>query len=486
MSLSLQAKEKLYNAKQASKIKIELDKEGLKYNIQKRVKTQLVYYVVTPRRLKKNRQIRVKKRSMSIVRVFDNKKLANKFIGFMQKKYPKLPMYILKKQKKHNRYSFKIVDESIYEWDLSPGHARAVFSQDAKKYSSQFYDLKTGLDFQINSLQLRTNIRAESLIEKNSRANISEARVGLDEFYGKWNSDKFSLTLGRQLFSWGIFDEFSQFDRVSFRNINRFPFDVQDMYRRPITAARLTNYIGSLTIDSFVEFISEEDRFLSKNANFSPIAESTLTLVEVPRQEASYGIRVKSFGGLEYSLNFMRAPTLLPVVYLNKNFELETTYPNEELMGIDVVHSIDNLLLKFEVAYFNKAVGVDDDLNFILGKRNSYSVGFDSYFSFFDFNWNFQARSEEFTDDDSGEITRSSIFISEFRKKFFAEKLTLGLRNIIFGADGSGYQKLFLGYTYSDSLDFELSQHSFDGRADSTFGTFADKDYIDFSFKYLF
>lgn len=480
------AKERLYSAKQASKIKIELDKEGLKYNIQKRVQTKIVYYIVSTKKLKQSRQIKVKKRSMSVVRVFENKRKARKILTYMKKKYPKIPLYILKKQKKHNRYAFELVDESLFEWNLSPGHARAVFSQDANEYSSQFYDIKTGLDFQINSLQLRTNVRTESLIEKNSRANISETRVGLDEFYGKWNSDSFSFTLGRQLFSWGIFDEFSQFDRVSFRNINRFPFDVQDMYRRPITAARLTSYIGSLTIDSFLEFVSEEDRFLSKNANFSPIAESTFPLIEVPRQEASYGIRVKSFGALEYSLNFMRAPTLLPVVYLNESFELETTYPNEELMGLDVVHSLGDSLLKFEYAYFSKAIGVNEDLSLVLGKRNSFSIGLDSYFSFLDFNWNFQARSEDFVDDDSGESTKSSIFISELRKKFLAEKLTIGLRNIIFGDDGSGYQKVFLGYTYSDSLDFELSQHSFDGRADTTFGVFAEKDYVDFSFKYLF
>lgn len=426
------------------------------------------------------------------------------------------PKYIITYQKPPKEFWFKSLNYSLAQSKL-----RAETHLMNSDYSAQYFDLHSGVEINSDHYAGKVMGRLTYLSEVNEFDSFKTTDFELDETYLNRELGAGQLTVGKQLFSWGVFDEFSNFDRVNLKNLPRFIFDSGEKYRRPITAFRYEYYKGSWKIDSFYNLGLESGKILDEKSiwfgvnreegiirggDTSLLDPSLIKLVDIhsnDKIDSGYGIRVSRTGTGDLSFTYLKSYADLPILKfsdrlrsdLNSNFVtldgldegVELVFVNEDVLGVDYVQMLGDHLYKLEFSYIPNSPVVDKTLDLTEVAKYRISIGGD-----IEINWKgttivWQMIHEEVIDDTElfldDTLTQG---ILQSSSRFMTDKLSLGLRTVLNFNDNSFYLSPFTNYDFRDAHNFGVSYHYFTGDNDSFFGYHEDHSFLALKYNYIF
>ena len=414
------------------------------------------------------------------------------------------------------------IESSNLEFNLAQSRIKYnyMFGVD-EEFRGEFLSLVSGVELDQESSSFKFMGRLEYYSEDKPTNDLYASKFTLDEaFYNKKISSG-QITLGKQLFSWGVFDEFSNFDRVNLKNLNRFVFDSGEAYRRSITALRMENYLGNWKFDSFIDFGIEEGIFPSENSLWSGVdrengrlrgADSELISSDLvknvsshfsKRNKPSYGLRSSYSGDGDISFTYLRAytdsPTLsisdtLRAQFLTNTIDLnglnegiDIKFYQEDVFGVDMASTLFGQLYKFEISYIPNSKALNEELLLEDYPKLRASVGGDFEIDSLNSTLTWQYIHEEFlTSDEFLFDSKLSQALLQFSKLTKQDLLRFGLRSILNLNDNSYYLSPFFDYEITDSDTIGASYYYFTGEDNSFFGYHRNHNFLSFNYKKLF
>ena len=451
----------------------------------------------------------------NVKKVFINKGFKAKHLVILRKKSPITVFKIktLKKRPKAQQNPLALFDLRMAQTRIRVEYG-AGGSED--RFSNTYGNLLTGIELSHPSYLIKTLGRVEYYKE-----DYQEEVYELDETYLTTQIGNAQLTLGKQLFSWGTFDEFSTFDRVNIKNTQRFVFDSGENFRRPITAARLEMYSGSFKLDTFIDFGLESGRKIVRNSRFGYFNPETgeirgadpdlvpPTLIKNTtthfdgREKISYGARLSYSSNFDFSLNFLKAHNDFPMAKVSDELRAEVLsnsitpvglnaginmqYFQEEVIGVDFAKTIAGQLYKFEVAYIQNSPTLDSSLKIQEFNKSRLSLGGD-------FELDSLATTLTWQIVNQTVLTSEEILMNKEMNQVILQSSTdtmldkgrYGLRIIANTSDSSAYASPFFDYDYNDNLTLGLNYHYFTGEDYSFFGSNKEDNFINFKMRLLF
>ncbi|MFT6633379.1 MAG: hypothetical protein ACJAS4_003349 [Bacteriovoracaceae bacterium] len=428
----------------------------------------------------------------------------------------KKSQYIISYDKPKDETWFKALDYSIAQSKLR--FETHILDSD---YESNYLDFLTGAELNSDSYEGKIMFRASSLTEKNENNKFSDSELELDETYINRTIGDGQITIGKQLFSWGVFDEFSNFDRVNIKNLKRFIFDSGEDYRRPITAIRYEHYLSDWKVDFFFNFGNETGKILSEDSiwfgvdreeglirggDTSIIDPNLIKFVSIHQNdniENGHGLRLSHSGAGDFSITYLRAYADLPILkFSNKlkseinsnsispsglNSGVELLFVNEDVFGLDYVRTIGEQLYKLEFSYIPNSLVVSKELDLIEVQKGRFSVGGDIELNLFSTTIVWQLIHEKTMSSDqlflNDTLTQSIIHTSS---RFNADKLETGVRFVFNNNDNSSYLSPYLNYEINDSNTLGGSYNHFNGESDSFYGYHKNESFMALNYSYIF
>ena len=390
-----------------------------------------------------------------------------------------------------------------------------------ESYNGSYIDLLTGVEVDKENYTLKLMGRIESFNENNRIGNLNKTIYNFDEFYYKTDVLSSQITIGRQLFSWGTFDEFSNLDRVNTKNLARFVFDSGEIYRRPISAIRIETYISDFKIDTFYDFgLETGQRFIENSLwaglNFkdglirggdptllNPNLVQNVSKSFAGRMEPGYGIRSSYSGWADVAFTYLRAYPDFPILKISntlKNQILTNSvnqagledgvtigFEQEDVFGLDFTKTFWGQLFKFELSYIPDSSVLVESLEIKNIPRSRTSIGGDLELDLFATTITWQYISERLiTSENTFLDLELNQFILNTSSSFIQDKLQVGLRYISNLNDNSSYFSPYANYDLSDSDLIGIYYSYFNGEENSFFGFHKEDSILSLNYKKLF
>ena len=518
------------NTKKISRYIKKLKAKNINYKIKKSSYIRPVY-LVSVQDYKRYKNSRIKTKSRILIK---NKLFFIQYITASPKKALEVKKLLikngilarhikfLKRKRKINMYSIiKSKETQIPSWidevDTRMAQTRInTHFGSGKDFVNNYGSVVTGMEFDHPGFLFKLKGRAEYYQE-----DYDETVIELDETYITKQIGNSQMTIGKQLFSWGAFDEFSTFDRVNIKNIQRFVFDAGEAFRRPISGIRLENYFGAFKLDAFYDFglesgrkIVEESRFSGYDRENGRIRSADPELIDPTlvknvntyyqfRDKQSFGLRLSYSSDFDLSLNYLRAYNDYPMVEISKTLRSEIltgfvtnaglaagltlAYYQEEVIGVDFAKTWWGQLFKFEAALINDTPVIDENLTLQKYSKSRFAMGGDIELDSLSSTITWQFVNEKLLTSDeillNKELTQ---YIIQTTTSFWLEKARTGIRFVANSNDTSFYLAPYIDYDYSDRLIMGLSYHYFEGEPETFFGFNRDDKFASFNLKYLF
>lgn len=417
-----------------------------------------------------------------------------------------------------------IEDAQSISTEYSLAQSKIIFegqSGNSEEYQGRYINALTGVDFETNKYSGKIMARVETFFEKTSRGETKDSFFEIDELYIKKEFGNSQLTFGRQLFSWGVFDELSNLDRVNIKNLPRFVFDYGESYRRPVSALRFEYYSGNLKIDTYLDFGLEPGKEVNEDSLWSgydrsngvirgadpelmtPVLVKNMSTSFGKRDELGYGVRITHSDSGDISLTYLSAYSDMPILKVSDELRsqvlsnsvnssglakgVELAFVKENVFGIDYAKTIGGQLFKIEFSYIPKTLVLNDLLSLEEVPKARYAIGGDIEIDLFSTTIVWQAISETLLTDKVTLVDKQlTQYILQSSSRFIEDKLELGVRLVYNGNDSSYYNSPFMNYEYSDSDIFGVSTHLFSGADNTFFGHHKDDNFSSLSYKRLF
>ena len=425
---------------------------------------------------------------------------------------------------KYNEEVVKEVDEVESELNLSLAQSRlhTEFQQGEKGELSSIYSyLLTGVEIEEDYYSGKFLARINYDSESNEYTNINESNIELDEFYLNKSFGDFQVTIGKQLFSWGTFDELSSFDRVNLKNTKRFVFDFGEEFRRPITAFRIQYYFGDYKLDTFFDFGLEEAKSMDIESRWSGLNQETgiirgvdpslvssslvknVTIHEKQKEHVAYGLRLSYSGEGDFSFNYLNAYSENPALRISTTLRneillnsvslvglksgIDFDYFRENVFGIDYSNNMFGDLYKFEFSYTVDAPMLSEDLRLVKVPKFKSMIGGDIEINLFATTLTWQYSHEKYSSDTELLLDDSlDQFVLNSSSFFLEDKLEAGLRVLFNISDSSRYTSPFFNYELSDNENLGMYYSLFEGSDNSFFGHHSDDSLFGLKFQRLF
>lgn len=527
----------------AHKVIAKLKNLGVEYKIS-RIKKNNIYYelYVQDLRLYRTKKIQRNKRRIikrkTYLQQSSSKDLTR--INIIKKRLVKFGLnqrHILILKKKQQKISYKITYNKIAkvpveeEANTALAQSSIVLSQEvsdkSKEYVGSFINVVTGMEYEksrfFGVLKLRAEKYDQNYLYLNSeeKEKSSSNHFELDETYLKFTQERYSLTLGKQLFSWGVFDELSFFDRVNIKNNERFIFDFGEQYRRPLTSLRYQYLFDSSKLDVYVDFGVDKSRLPKLTSNWSgvdvyngrirgiPLSDIEQNIIKnmnlnlIERNSPGIGMRYSFSNSVgDFSFNFIRAHSNtfsikfsreLQAALLTNVFSMsalkkgvDVYFPVETVVGLDYTNAFGAFILKMELGTILDSPYLDK--NFNLEKQNKIvgGIGGEYEMDSIPFRLDFQYVIEKLNQDDVWGRTKYDRFFYRVSKKFLREMLEIGIKQIITLVDDSYYSGLYIKYEWTDNFSSELGGNTFNGKDGTFFGYHNEDSFSYLKLKYLF
>jgi hypothetical protein len=409
-------------------------------------------------------------------------------------------------------YSYKLAQSKL-KIEKQLGHKNS--------YDSTYGNLLAGVEFESEVVSMKIMGRLEFFDEKNENRKFQDTKAELDETYINFEVGKGQITLGKQLFSWGTFDEFSNLDRVNIKNSPRFIFDSGESYRRPITAIRYEYYSGNWKVDSYVDFGLEPGREMNENSLWTGINLDTgevrggdpdilnsLLVINVSthfkkRDEMGYGLRITNSGWGDLSFSYLSAYPDLPVLEFSELLRQQVltssvdllglaagvnfSFFKEDVYGLDFTKTFAGHLYKIEFSYISNSLVLTNQFKLKEIPKTRISLGGDLEFNLFSTTLTWQVISEQVnTSDETLMDKQLTQYVLNTSSRFIEDKLETGVRFVSNQNDKSSYVSPYLNFDLSDSEKIGFSTSIFTGNERSFFGYHSDDNFSTVNFIKLF
>jgi hypothetical protein len=388
-------------------------------------------------------------------------------------------------------------------------------------YDLTYGNLLTGIEFENDNFSAKMMGRVEYFDEGNSNDSFQESLFEIDETYVNFEIGEGQLTVGKQLFSWGTFDEFSNLDRVNIKNSPRFIFDSGEAYRRPITSVRYEFYSGDWKIDSFLDFGLESGKKMNQTSLWSgldsetgrvrggdPLLLNPLLVKNVSthfkgRDESGYGIRLTYSGWGDLSFTYLNAYPDLPILEITDTLRQQIllgsvnstglssgvnfSFIKENVYGIDFTKTISGQLYKLEYSYIPDSLVLTSAFELIKVPKSRLALGGDLEFDLFSTTLTWQVISESISTVEDTLMDKSLVqYVLNSSSRFVEDKLEVGIRYVNNQNDKSSYLSPYLNYDFSDTETIGLSSSIFSGSETSFFGYHGEDQFITMNITKLF
>jgi hypothetical protein len=528
------------NIQKVKQVISALKDQGVKFKLRKRRKSMKVYSLVLKdaksyRSLRLRRSKKVQFKGALHFEQYQTTNLGNikKALKiYLNKGFLRKHLHVLKENRKITIYKIttsgkgpiNIEDAQSISTEYSLAQSQIIFegqSGNSEEYQGRYISGLTGVDFETTKYSGKAMIRVESFSEETSRGDTKDNFIEVDEFYMKREFGNGQLTLGRQLFSWGVFDELSNLDRVNIKNLPRFVFDYGESYRRPVSALRFEYYLGNVKVDTYLDFGLEPGKEVNEDSLWSGYDRSngvirgtdpnlmTATLVKnmstsfKKRDEIGYGVRVTHSDDGDISLTYLSAYSDMPILKVSDELRsqvlsnsvdfyglgqgVELAFVKENVFGIDYAKTLGGQLFKIEFSYIPKSLVLNDLLALEEVPKARYAIGGDIEIDLFSTTIVWQAISETLLTDKVTLVDKQlTQYILQSSSRFIEDKLELGMRIVYNGNDNSYYSSPFMNYEYSDLDIFGIATHLFSGDDNTFFGHHKDDNFTSLSYRRLF
>ncbi|MEZ4871686.1 MAG: hypothetical protein R2827_05440 [Bdellovibrionales bacterium] len=529
-----------YNLKKAQAYVERLKEQNIDYELKKSKEEKDVYYLLVQDskqyssiNLKRQQKVTFKKKSYFIQLITlkrektDQRRQELLAAGVRPnhiiriKKRKEIPVYIISVNETEKTPDLKLSD---YFSAFSMAQSKLFVEGHVgdSEYQSGYVNALVGFDYFGDEVTGKLMGRIEIWNEESANMNFHKNIIELDEAYLNKPFSMGQLTVGKQLFSWGVFDELSSFDRVNIKNLPRFVFDSGASYRRPITAMRYQHYSGSWKWDGYVDFGLEKGRKQSEESLWTGIsreegtirggdpeliAPSLITNVRMgfgEREDQSYGVRITRTGEGDVSFTYLNAYPDVPGLQFSETLRqqillasvdatglsagVDFEYFKEQVFGLDYVNTFDGQLYKVELAYILNSAVLNEVLEVTEIPKFRLAIGGDFEFSSWTTTLTWQVVHEQLLEDQETFLDNSDLiqYILQSSTLMMADKLRVELRAILNGADSSLYFSPYFGYDLSDTSTFGVAVHIFNGHADSFFGFHDKNDFLEIRWQKLF
>lgn len=520
-----------------------LKKNNAKYSIKKTNRKITVYSVlIKDSKTNRNKKIRrtkkvfvknklfyeqfsttKKKMAKMAIKIFEKKRFYKKNIKLI-KKSKKITQYVIR-YKRSSPLKSKDNSEVSAEYRLAQSKLRLEYQKSTSgDYYGEYGDLLTGLEVEGEKYSGKIMGRFEFFGQEKldfEDNKYKKHNIDLGETYLNFELGSGQLTVGRQMFSWGVFDEFSNLDRTNIKNLPRFVFDSGESYRRPISSLRYEYYKNDWKIDAFVDFGLEQGKELDEKSLWTGInrklgiirgADTNLldpSLVKnmkshfIKRDKAGQGLRVTHSSSGDLSFTYLNAYSDLPTIEFSETLRnqilaesvdsnglsegINLMFYQESVFGIDYANTFWGQLFKFEITYTPNSLVIVEDLSLKKLKRSRLSVGGDFEFDFLSTTLTWQVVSEQVLSDEETLLDKNlKQYIFQSSSRLIEDKIELGLKTIYNGNDKSYFLSPFVNYELSDSDTLGLSMHTFFGEEGSFFGYHEEDNLTSLSYQKLF
>ena len=440
-----------------------------------------------------------------------NKDFKRKYAQVRKQGIPKSAIYKVTSKKKFTIYSVEISAAADDEYDtqknLSLAQSRIRFTPNMSNSNqfSSYGELVTGIENIGDTDNIKLTARYEQYSETSRVGEYYLSKIEIDEAYLNFTYSQSSLTLGKQLFSWGVFDEFSAIDRVNIKNSPRFIFDTGEYLRRPITAVRYEEYFNNFKVDFFIDSGSEEGKQLSPNSLWTGIDQVSGTLRGFTKEQInsdaikdlkvytkdrtniSQGIRLSYNSDLNAAISYLKAYTQEPILTFGRKLRSDILadsisteglssgvyleYIQEDIFAIDLTKKTGNHLFKAEYSYIPNSPLLLKSLKTIRERRQSFSLGSDMSFPVYNTKIKWQFITDHYlTEEETFRDPSSSRFMLRTESLFAKDKLSTGIDTRLYMEGSSLSFRPYIDYKLSDSDTLGISYYYFSGNSETYFG----------------
>jgi hypothetical protein len=538
----------VHSEKKLEKVINLLEARNIPFNVDESKKKVKVYYLlVQDNKLYRNKRLK-KITGITLNNHKYFKQRASVRMASIKKKY--VDFYNLGIKKKHMRIVRRLKNIPVYTVTYSKSEiltsetflesfnlsqSSLIFDYQygnaESKISNIYGSLLTGGAIEGDGLDLKIKVRLEGHEQSYTvlqKANLAEENVqtsksylNLDETYFKFSSESYSLTIGKQLFSWGTFDELSFFDRVNIKNSDRFVFDYGEDYRRPMTGIRYQYFLENGKVDFFWDTGLDKGRLPFKDSMWSGVDQSNGKLrgVELSetqqrlfenvnlnvedRAKQGFGVRYSKTNNLgDFSLNFLKGHSdtvtmrVSDILIDELNSNATTTngleegviifFPEETVFGVDYTNAFGFHIVKVEIALIDNFKILNEKFELKKITKSVFSLGEEIEFDSTNARLNWQYTRESLSDVDGWGQDTYQRFFWQFSNRFYYEKLEIGIRQIHFLTDKSFYTNLFLDYSFTDNDRIQFGPHIFTGDELSLFGYHRKDNFLNLKYIRLF
>jgi hypothetical protein len=523
---------------QLKKVLRELKSKNISYKVNKNTVKTFVYRLML-RDSKRYRSIKIRRNNKIIYKNklyyiqysdsnYDITRRAKEI--FIKKGFSSNHLIILKKRTKVSSYT--ITYKTTKELKTTPTTelqtefrlAQSKFKIEQaynSKYHAEYLDFFTGFEFERQSYTGKLLARTEHINEVNKDYSFAKTTFEIDEVFLKFEYGNGQFTLGKQLFSWGVFDEFSNLDRVNIKNLTRFIFDSGEAYRRPLTGIRYELYSGDFKLDTFLDFGFEPGKSIVENSLWSgidrksgiirggnteilpPILIREVAINSNTRNEPSYGFRLTSSHSSDLSFTFLNAYPDLPSIGLSETLRsqilknnvdknglregIELNFNKELIYGIDYTKTISGQLYKIEATYIPNSLVIIADLSTLEIPKGRISIGGDLEFNTNSTTISWQILSEKIiTSEDTFLEKNLTQYVLLSSSRFMADKMDLGIKLLSNANDKSFFIAPYLNYELNDYDTIKVNNYQFSGNDDSFFGFHKNNSFTSLSYERLF
>lgn len=540
----------IYSAQTLKKVVQKLKNSGAEYDVIKAKKTKRIFYLLVAnnkiyrnKKIKRSARIFLKRKKyfvqLKTLKLSRAKEEYGKLYerGVKQKdiriiqRVKKVPFYIVTYEIPEKT---RIDEESWTEnFSLSQSSFLVDYQSGMGKglVNSSYIDLLIGGLYEEDSLTLKASARYESFEQRYNLLSVegknlgkeksSKSYLNFDESYFNIESNNWSLTGGKQLFSWGVFDELSFFDRVNLKNADRFVFDYGQDFRRPISAIRLQYLKDNSKLDMFVDFGTEEGRLPAKDsiwtgvdqengklrgADLSQTQQALFKNTNIhteKRSSVGYGLRVSHDSDWgDISLNYLDTYSDQFTLKFSDKLQQELVsgstslaglesgvivyFPREKVYGFDYANNIGMSIWKVELAVIDNFTIIEENFATTRIRKTSSSLGQEIEFESFSSRIYWQYTLEGLEQEDLWGNKKYERFFWQFSHKFLDETLEVGLRQIYLLSDSSYYSNIFFDYEFTDEEKLNVGFHGFTGDEKTFFGHHENDDFLNLKFTKLF
>ena len=438
--------------------------------------------------------------------VYDGERLIKKFYRQLPDSYKDSNFDVVEKIVKVKRFILKI-EPKRDPWEDLFADARglkfhsaaiAITGKDKYEYSTfQNASKKYSFGYRDYTFNVEPFLEVKSKFDQEN-----EGTIDLFELTFQTDFASSSLSLGRQIVQWGVFDELSGFDILTAtRDPYLFFWDGRDL-RLPKDILLVTHYGESTKWDFYVEAPRPDQDFTARTSTFEAVdleegrvrgAQDTIPLLAASKfnfsadRQANYGLRLStSVFGTDTQILVGKILDENEEIVFSQDYimMLATQIPNPSALenglilkkksrtvyGLSFQRQLESMLAKFEVTAKDNYEVLTEELELEEGTNYMFNLGLEGSIDSIGLELFLQLNHQEFLEQELLLNDKQSLLILEARKSVFSDRLGLAFRTMYNTNDGSYYLSPQMNYSSNDMVSYYLKYFNFQGEPETFFG----------------